>query len=111
MSTLNRFLTSGTTNSFAALTAVSTTPAAGKFHVVGSWIISNTSANAVSIDCTITSGGVDYYQVKGFTLQAGDSLFLHGLLGKVVLLPGDVLKVKSSVANSIDVTVSIAEEP
>jgi hypothetical protein len=111
MSDLNSFLTSGGTNTFLALTAVSTTPAAGKKHVVGSWIIANISTNAVSIDCVITRSAVDYYQVKGFTLQAGDSLFLHGLLGKVVLLPGDVLKVKSTVTNSVDVSVSIAEEP
>jgi hypothetical protein len=38
-------------------------------------------------------------------------LFLHGLLGKVVLNNGDVLRVKSSVANGVDVVVSIAEEP
>jgi hypothetical protein len=111
MSALNRFLTSGGSNAFTSLTAVSTTPAAGKQHVIGSWIIANVSGNAVSIDATIQNTAVDYYQVKGFNLQAGDSLFLHGLLGKVVLNNGDVLRVKSSVANAIDVTVSIAEEP
>lgn len=111
MSTLNRFLTSGGSNTFAALTAVSTTPAAGKIHVVGSWIISNTSGAALSVDCTIQNGGVDYYHVKGFIIQAGDSLFLHGLLGKVVLLNGDVLRVKCSVSGGVDVQVSIAEEP
>jgi|SRR5882724_7293497 len=111
MSDLNSFLTSGGTNAFTSLTAVSTTPAAGKKHVIGSWIIANVSANAASIDATIQRSAVDYYSVKGFNLLAGDSLFLHGLLGKVVLLAGDVLRVKSSVANSIDVTVSIAEEP
>lgn len=111
MSALNSFLTSGGSNTFLALTAVSTTPAAGKFHVIGSWIIANISGVSVSVDASIQRGGVDYYSVKGFNLQAGDSLFLHGLLGKVVLLAGDVLRVKSSVTNSIDVTVSIAEEP
>lgn len=110
MSDLNSFLTSSS-NAFTSLTAVSTTPAAGKKHVIGSWIIANVSVNAVSIDASIQRSAVDYYSVKGFTILAGDSLFLHGLLGKVVLLAGDVLRVKASVANSIDVTVSIAEEP
>jgi hypothetical protein len=111
MSTLNSFLTAGASNAFTSLTAVSTTPAAGKFHVVGSFIISNISANAVNITATVQRSAVDYSYVTNFPLQAGDSLFLHGLLGKVVLLAGDVLRVKSSVANSIDVEVSIAEEP
>lgn len=111
MSALNRFLTSGGSNAFTSLTAVSTTPASGKQHVVGSFIIANVSANALNVDATVQNGGVDYYYVKGFALQAGDSLFLHGLLGKVVLSNGDVLRVKSSVANGVDVVVSIAEEP
>lgn len=108
MSDLNSFLT---VNVGTSLTAVSTTPAAGKKHIIGSWVLANTSSNSVSVDCCIRRAAVDYYQVKGFTLQAGDTLFLHGLLGKVVLLAGDVLYSKSSVAASLDVSVSIAEEP
>lgn len=108
MSDLNSFLTA---NVGASLTAVSTTPAAGKKHVVGSWVIANTSINTVNVDACIRRSAVDYYSVKNFPLQAGDTLFLHGLLGKVVLLAGDVLYVKSSAATSLDVTVSIAEEP
>jgi len=111
MSDLNSFLTSGGTNTFLALTAVSTTPAAGKKHVIGSWIIANVSGASLSVDATIQRSAVDYYSVKGFNILAGDSLFLHGLLGKVVLLAGDVLRVKSSVSGGVDVTVSIAEEP
>jgi hypothetical protein len=108
MSSVTRYLTKGVG---VALTAVHTTPAAGSFHVVGSWIIANTSSAAVSVTASIQNGGVDYYQVVSFTLQAGDTLFLHGLLGKTVLQNGDVLRVQSSVAASLDVTVSVAVEP
>lgn len=111
MSALKRFLTSGGSNTFLALTAVSTTPAAGLQHVVGSFIIANVAGVAVNVDATVQNGGTDYYYCKGFPLAAGDSLFLHGLLGKVVLNNGDVLRVKCSVSGGVDVIVSAAEEP
>jgi hypothetical protein len=111
MSALNSFVFPGSANTFLALTQVNTTPAAGKVHVIGSWVICNNSGAPANVYATIRRGGVDTYQCNGFPLQAGDALFLHGLLGKVVLLAGDGLFVRSSVSGAVDVTVSIAEEP
>lgn len=111
MSDIVSYLTPGSANTFLALTAVSTAPAAGKKHVVGSWIIANNSSVVTSVDACIRRSAVDTYQVKNFQLSPGDSLFLHGLLGKVVLIASDVCYCKSSVSGAIDVTFSVAEEP
>lgn len=57
----------------------------------------------------MTSGGTDYYLVKGATVPVGGSLVPIGGDQKLVLEAADVLKVISSAASSADVIASLLE--
>jgi len=67
---------------------------------------SNTTVNPVTVDVYITRSATNYYLVKGATVPVGGSLVTIGGDQKVVLIAGDILKVLSSVASSIDVITS-----
>lgn len=70
--------------------------------------VCNTSSSGVSCDAFMTSGGNDYYIVKGAPVPAGGTLQV--IAGqKIVLGAGDVLKVVSTAAASLDVVASILE--
>lgn len=70
--------------------------------------VCNTTASGVTCDAYITSGGNNYYIVKGTPVPVGGSLQI--VAGqKIVLTDGDLLKVVSSVASSLDVIGSILE--
>lgn len=89
---------------------VSTTPAAGNAQVVLGMVICNISGNAVTVDAYVKNGANLTRFLKGFNLPAGESVVPQGMLGKQVLLNGDVLCVKSSAATSLDVNVSVTED-
>lgn len=67
----------------------------------------NTTSNPVTVDVYFTRSAVDYYLVKTATVPVGGSLVLVGGDQKVVLITGDVLKVVSSAASSIDAVTSV----
>ena len=67
----------------------------------------NTSASPVAVDAYITRSGVNYYIVKAATVAVGGAQVLVGGDQKVVLIVGDVLKVVSSAAASVDVITSV----
>lgn len=70
--------------------------------------VCNTTGSGVTCDAYITSGGNNYYIVKGTPVPVGGSLQI--VAGqKIVLTNGDLLKVVSSVAGSLDVIGSILE--
>lgn len=70
--------------------------------------VCNTTSSGVTCDAYITSGGNNYYIVKGTPVPVGGSLQI--VAGqKIVLSNGDLLKVVSSVASSLDVIGSILE--
>lgn len=85
-----------------------TAPSATATTVIGSTIANTTSSN-ITVDVYITSGGVDYYLVKGATVPVGGALVPIGGDQKVVLEAADVLKVVSSAASSCDATISVLE--
>ena len=71
--------------------------------------VCNTTNGSVSCDAFITSSSLDYYVVKNAPVPVGGSLQV--IAGqKIVLESGDSLSVRSSVASSLDVIVSILED-
>lgn len=111
MADLDAFCVSTISNSFANCNT--TAPTGNKKHVIGSWIICNTCLEPVSVTVVRTRGGIDYNLIKASkTIGVGNSLFMVGILGKVVIKPGDVLKIKTaSATQTVDSDMSISEEP
>jgi hypothetical protein len=71
--------------------------------------ISNTTTSVIEVDATLNDGSNDFYIVKNAPVPAGGSLVAVGGDQKVVLMPGDSIKVKSDTATSADVIMSILE--
>jgi hypothetical protein len=91
-------------------TAVSVyTAPSGKKSIAIELDVCNTTASGVTVDAYITSGGVNYYIVKTTPVPVGGSLQI--IAGqKIVLSDGDILKVISNTAASIDVVSAILED-
>jgi hypothetical protein len=71
--------------------------------------VCNTTNGGVTVDAYITSGGNNYYIVKGAPVPVGGSLQI--IAGqKIVLTNLDALKVVSSTASSLDIIASILED-
>jgi hypothetical protein len=88
--------------------SVYTGPASTATTVIG-MTVANITASNINVDVYITSGGVDYYLVKGALVPVGGALVPIGGDQKVVIETGDVLKVVSTAASSADVTLSVLE--
>lgn len=86
--------------------SVYTVPASTTTTVIG-LSVSNVSNTTVSADVYITRSGVDYYIGKGVNLLSGGVYIPVGGDQKVILLTGDILKVKSNTATSLDVVLSM----
>ena len=71
--------------------------------------IANTTTGTIVVDATLNDGSNDFYIVKNAPVPAGGSLVAVGGDQKVVLMPGDSIKVKSDTATSADVIMSILE--
>ncbi len=71
--------------------------------------IANTSASAIEVDATLNDGSNDFYIVKAAPVPVGSSLVVIGGDQKVVLMPGDSVKVRSDTATSADAIMSILE--
>jgi hypothetical protein len=70
--------------------------------------VCNTTNGGVTCDAFIVSGGNNYYIVKNAPVPVGGSLqIISGQ--KIVLSNGDILKVVSSVASSLDAVGSVLE--
>jgi hypothetical protein len=67
----------------------------------------NTITSPVTVDAYVTRSPTDYYLVKSATVPVGGSLVIVGGDQKLVMVTGDVLKVVSSAASSIDVVTSV----
>ena len=93
-----------------SLTAIEsyTVPGSTETTVIG-LTIANTSASQIEVDATLNDGSNDFYIVKGAPVPVGSSLVVIGGDQKVVLMPGDSLKVKSSAGTSAAAIMSILE--
>jgi hypothetical protein len=72
--------------------------------------LSNTTASSVNVSAYITTGGVDYYLVKGASIPTGSALQVLDGGAKFVIQSGDVLKVVSDTATSIDAWTSTVDD-
>lgn len=88
--------------------SVYTGPASTQVTVIGMTVANTTGIN-ITADVYITTGGVDYYLVKGAIIPVGGALVPIGGDQKVVIETGDVLKCVTSAATSADVTLSVLE--
>lgn len=85
---------------------VVTVGAATQTTIIG-LCMANTSISPVTVSAYVTRSGVDYYILKNAPVAVGGGLVPVGGDMKVVLITGDVLKVVSSAASSIDSVVSV----
>ena len=85
-----------------------TVPGSTETTVIG-LTIANTTASAIDVDATLNDGTNDFYIVKEAPVPVGSSLVVIGGDQKVVMMPGDSIKVKSSAATSADAVMSILE--
>ena len=107
----NAFLSETDTGIGTTLASIYTCPASTETTIIG-LSISNIVSNQISVDVQLdasgrTSGAEDsVYLIKNAPIPQGGSLVVVGGDQKVVLEPGDTLKVKSDTASSADVVLS-----
>ncbi|QIG70813.1 putative structural protein [Rhizobium phage RHph_I1_18] len=106
----NTFKSKRSQNVGTSLTKVASydVPASTQTTVIG-LTICNTTANPITVSATVFDGTNDTYLVKDATLIAGSAIVPIGDAQKVVLETGHSIRVKSSAASSVDVTMSILE--
>jgi len=95
------------------LTSVYTVPATTTTVMIGA-VLANILASQIEVDVkivTASSAGEnadDVYLVKDLPIPNGSSFEL--IEGKVVLETGDIVKVESDTASSLDVALSVLEQ-
>ena len=105
----NAFKVKTKKNIGTADSAVYTCPGSTETTIIG-LNLANTTSSAVTADITLlNTGGDSCYLVKAAPIAVGGALVAVGGDQKVVMEATDVIKVKSSAASSIDVTMSILE--
>ena len=102
----NTFTSYLTSQVGTSASTVVTVGAATQTTVIG-MSIANVITMPTTCDVYITRSGTNYYMIKGATIGPGGTLVIVGGDQKVVLTTGDVLKVVSSVAASVDVITSV----
>lgn len=92
-------------------TTIYTCPASTQTTVIGMTVanVKGPTAVDVQVDVLVFDGNYDTYLVKNALILRGSSMVVVGGDQKLVLMPGDVLKVKSSVVQGVDVLVSLLE--
>jgi len=71
--------------------------------------VANTTSSSIQADVTHYDGSNDTYVVKSAPIPVGSSLVVVGGEQKVVLEPGDSIRVASNASSSCDVVVSLLE--
>ena len=104
-------------NAAAAATGTSevsvyTVPSSTTTTVIGLTCANVTSISPIYADIRVydTSGAAHYYVVKGAEIYTGSSLVAVGGDQKLVLETGDIVKIKSDTASSIDTIISVMEQ-
>ena len=107
----NSFLSQTQTGVGTSLTTIYTCPSSTETTIIG-LSVANIVDNQINIDVQLNaagriSGAEDtVYLIKGAPVPVGGSLVVIGGSQKVVMEPGDILKVKSDTATSADVVLS-----
>ena len=104
-------------NAAAAATGTSevsvyTVPSSTTTTVIGLTCANVTSTSPIYVDIRVydSSGTAHYYVVKAAEIYTGSSLVAVGGDQKLVLMTGDILKVKSDTASSVDTIISVMEQ-
>jgi hypothetical protein len=71
--------------------------------------VANVTASSVNADVFINDGTNDFYLVKSAPIPAGSALQVLDGGAKVVVQSGDILKVQSNTASSLDVWISTVD--
>ena len=85
-----------------------TVPSSTETTVIG-LTIANTAAAVIEVDATLNDGSNDFYVVKAAPVPVGGTLVIVGGDQKIVMMPGDSIKIRSDTATSADVIMSILE--
>jgi len=83
---------------------------AGGDDAVVSIRLVNIHSAAIAVDCFVTTGGNDYYLIKGVSIPAASSLELIDGGSRFVLQNSDALKVDTDTASSLDTWVSVISD-
>lgn len=81
----------------------------GKTSFLGELDVCNTTNAGVTCDVVVESSAVDYYVVKNAPVPIGSTLAVV-TEQRIVLSPGDKIKVLSSAPTSLDVNAAIMED-
>jgi hypothetical protein len=100
--TFKSYIASGFTTQSTVLTAAANT----QTTLIG-LSLANTTTGAISVQVTLTRSTTVVYVIKDAAVPATDTLVLYGGDQKLVMQAGDVLKVTSS--GAVDVIVSVLE--
>jgi hypothetical protein len=100
--TFKSYLTANVTSQ----TTVHTAPVATQTTIIG-LSVANVSTGAASLTVILSRSGSNFHLIKDAPIPAADSLIVVGGDQKVVMQAGDILRVTSSVA--VDVIVSVLE--
>ena len=87
---------------------VYTCPSATQTTLIG-MTLSNKSTGTITANVYLTRSAVDYSLISNAPILTGSTLVPIGGDQKVVLQAADVLKVTTSVSNSLDTIVSLLE--
>ena len=71
--------------------------------------VANVTASSVNADVFINDGTNDFYLIKSAPIPAGSALQVLDGGAKVVVQSGDILKVQSNTASSLDVWISTVD--
>ena len=104
----NSFKNSAVANIGTTASTVYTTPSATTSTVIG-LTVANTSNSPVSVSIYLTISATDYYLLKNAVIPVGGAIVPIGGEQKVVLQTGNLVKVVSSAATSVDAILSVLE--
>ena len=93
----------------AAVTVGDYTVASDTQTVLIGLTVSNTYTSTVKVNIYVDDGSSQYYLIKGADIASGGALIPVGGDHKMIMIPGESLKVSSDTANSIDAILSVLE--
>lgn len=105
----NVLTSTATRNIGTTITTVYTTPASTTSTLIG-LNVANIASSVIYVTVQLSRGGLLYNIVKDAMVPVGGSLACVGVEGKHVLLAGDLVRVTSNTATSVDTIVSVLEQ-
>lgn len=103
----NTFKSTGVKLTATTATTLYTVPSATTAIIKSLYVSNIDVAATATIDVYVTSGGTDYYIIKGASVPV--STTLQVITESLVLEAADVLKVKASAADKLDCFTSYLE--